>query len=251
MNSTAPSELTPKAWNKDLISKYDVAGPRYTSYPTALNFSDDFAAQHYREQAEKKRLTSIAPLSLYLHIPFCQNICYYCACNKVVTKDKSVSRRYLNYLVKEIALQSPLTSKRRLVTQLHLGGGTPTFLANAELTELMHHLAHNFKLTDSPKREYSIEIDPRTINRDTLALLKGLGFNRLSLGVQDFDPQVQKAINRHQSVEMIASLTEAARLYQFKSVSYDLIRTAISNPRVTDHHTATGDSASARSHRFL
>lgn len=223
MSSTASPELIATSKDRDLISKYDIAGPRYTSYPTALNFRDDFAANQYRKQAEKEQLTSIAPLSLYLHIPFCQNICYYCACNKIVTKDKGASRRYLDYLAKEITLQSALTSKRRLVTQLHLGGGTPTFMDNAELTELMHHLAHNFKLTDSPSREYSIEIDPRTVSKDTLALLKGLGFNRLSLGVQDFDPQVQKAINRQQSVDMIKSLTEAARLYQFKSVSYDLI----------------------------
>ena len=223
MSLSASPDLQASDWDRELISKYDVAGPRYTSYPTALNFSEAFAANQYREQAGKDQLTSIAPLSLYLHIPFCQNICYYCACNKIVTKDKSVSRRYLDYLIKEITLQSALTNKRRLVTQLHLGGGTPTFMDNAELTELMHYLAHNFKLTDSPNREYSIEIDPRTVSPDTLALLKGLGFNRLSLGVQDFDPQVQKAINRQQSVAMIKSLTQSARLYQFKSVSYDLI----------------------------
>ena len=223
MSSITSPELIATSNDKELISKYNIAGPRYTSYPTALNFQEDFTTNQYRQQAERGKLTSIAPLSLYLHIPFCQNICYYCACNKIVTKDKNASRQYLDYLAKEITLQSALTSKRRLVTQLHFGGGTPTFMDNAELTELMHHLAHNFKLTDSPNREYSIEIDPRTVSQDTLALLKGLGFNRLSLGVQDFDQQVQKAIHRQQSVEMIKSLTEAARLYQFKSVSYDLI----------------------------
>jgi oxygen-independent coproporphyrinogen III oxidase len=210
-------------WDSDLIAKYDVAGPRYTSYPTAPQFTTGFTHEDYRREASGFLKHSIAPLSLYLHIPFCQNICYYCACNKVVTSDQSVSRRYLDYLAKEIQLQSALTSKRRTVMQLHLGGGTPTFLDGAELTELMHLLAVNFSLTDSSSREYSIEIDPRTVTKDSLALLKGLGFNRLSLGVQDFDEKVQLAVNRRQSLTMIKTLTEAARLYQYKSVSYDLI----------------------------
>jgi oxygen-independent coproporphyrinogen-3 oxidase len=222
MSSTATTNTLPE-WDRDLIAKYDIAGPRYTSYPTALHFSDDFSTEDYAAQASRQAQRSIAPLSLYLHIPFCQNICYYCACNKIVTKDRSASRRYLDHLAKEIAMQGALFGKHRKVTQLHLGGGTPTFLDNAELTELMHHLAHHFQLIDSDEREYSIEIDPRTISKDTLALLKGLGFNRISLGVQDFDPQVQHAINRIQSIEMVQELTEAARLYQFKSVSYDLI----------------------------
>ncbi|WP_339668800.1 oxygen-independent coproporphyrinogen III oxidase [Dasania marina] len=206
-----------------LSSKYDVAGPRYTSYPTAPHFSVDFGCNEYRQELIKQRGSSIAPLSLYVHIPFCKNICYYCACNKIVTRDSTVSRRYLNYLNKEIAMQAELAGQARPVTQLHFGGGTPTFLNDAELTELMHHLGQHFKLSDSPDREYSIEIDPRTVNKDRLALLKGLGFNRLSFGVQDFDPEVQTAINRCQSFNMLLSLTNAARLYQFKSVSYDLI----------------------------
>ncbi len=223
MNPLSTSVLDHNGWDKKLIAKYDVAGPRYTSYPTAPQFSPEFTAHSYRQEAEKHLKHNIAPLSLYIHIPFCQNICYYCACNKIVTSDHSVSRRYLDYLAKEIQMQSALADKHRTVMQLHMGGGTPTFLDGAELTELMHLLATHFTLTDSEQREYSIEIDPRTVTKDSLALLKGLGFNRLSLGVQDFDERVQQAINRRQRFGMVETLTETARLHRFKSVSFDLI----------------------------
>lgn len=206
-----------------LIAKYAIGGPRYTSYPTAVHFTPEFDSQCYQQQAKIRALDSIAPLSLYIHIPFCRNICYYCACNKVVTKDQNAAGRYLGYLGKEISMQSKIWGKRRPVMQLHFGGGTPTFLDGAQLTELMHHLASHFCLTDSESREYSIEIDPRSVTTDSLALLKGLGFNRISLGVQDFDEAVQKAINRQQSFTLVEALTQSARLYQFKSVSYDLI----------------------------
>lgn len=206
-----------------LIEKYDVQGPRYTSYPTALQFSEQFTADNYRALWPAGTATQIAPLSLYVHIPFCENICYYCACNKFVTRQKEKARDYLNHLEWEIRLQSALIGRSRPVTQMHWGGGTPTFLNAAELTELMHNIASNFRLLDSDSREYAIEIDPRTVDRQLLALLKGLGFNRLSLGIQDFDAQVQRAINRVQSYEQIAELMEAARLYNFKSVSFDLI----------------------------
>ena len=210
-------------WNRELIAKYDVAGPRYTSYPTAPHFSPEFTAEEYRHLVDRELKHSIAPLSLYVHIPFCHNICYYCACNKIVTGDRSVARTYLDYLQKEIQMQGALVGKRRNVMQLHFGGGTPTFLDGAELTELMHILAMNFSLTDSDQREYSIEIDPRTVSPDSLALLKGLGFNRLSLGIQDFDERVQDAINRRQSFELVEGLTKTARLHRFDSISYDLI----------------------------
>ena len=223
MNSLPVVSLGSVAWDKGLIEKYDIAGPRYTSYPTAPQFSSAYTADDYRAEAGVELRQSIAPLSLYLHIPFCQNICYYCACNKIVTSDRSVSRVYLDYLVKEIQMQGELASKHRTVMQLHLGGGTPTFLDDAELTELMHTLAMHFSLTDDEQREYSIEVDPRTVTQDTLALLKGLGFNRISLGVQDFDEQVQQAINRRQRFGMIKMLAETVRLHQFKSLSFDLI----------------------------
>lgn len=219
----AADKIKTPIWDSQLISKYDVQGPRYTSYPTALQFTEAYDESAYRRIAQRTMVDSIAPLSIYVHLPFCQNICYYCACNKVVTGDRSKAAEYLGYLQKEVELQSALVGKHRPVTQLHLGGGTPTFLDGAELTQLMHLLASHYQLTDSIHREYSIEIDPRTINDDTLALLKGLGFNRISLGVQDFDPKVQQAINRIQPFEMIKRLTESARLFQFGSISYDLI----------------------------
>ena len=210
-------------WNSDLIKKYDVAGPRYTSYPTVPNFSSAFRQAEYLQQIETSLKHSLAPLSLYVHVPFCKNICFYCGCNKIVTRDTSVARKYLNYLEKEIRLQSAAIGNRRPVMQLHFGGGTPTFLDNAELTELMHALASHFKLTDAQQREYSIELDPRTVTSDSLALLRGLGFNRVSFGIQDFDLRVQKAINRVQSYQSVAELVSAARLYRFRSVSFDLI----------------------------
>ena len=191
-----PVPINSNEIDRELIAKYDVAGPRYTSYPAVPYFSLDYNADNYRREIKEQLGSSISPLSLYVHIPFCQNICYYCACNKIVTSDRSAGRKYLDYLKKDIQLQSDLVGRSRRVTQLHFGGGTPTFLDGAELTELMHDLASHFSLTDSEDREYSIEVDPRTVTKDSLALLKGLGFNRLSLGVQDFDEDVQQAINR-------------------------------------------------------
>lgn len=222
MNS---GSLAPVEWDRDLISKYDVQGPRYTSYPTALQFRNDFSIDEYRAlwQGGRSAAPNIAPLSLYVHLPFCENICYYCACNKIVTRKKEKTRDYLNHIETEIRLQSELVGRTRPVTQMHWGGGTPTFLNGAELTELMHSIASHFRLIDSESREYAIEIDPRTVDPALLALLKGLGFNRLSLGIQDFNPQVQQAINRVQSYEQVAQLMAAARRFSFKSVSFDLI----------------------------
>ncbi|CAH0990835.1 Oxygen-independent coproporphyrinogen III oxidase [Sinobacterium norvegicum] len=214
------TNITP-TWDSELIKKYDVSGPRYTSYPTANLFGSQFQHQQYVSIAEQDS-DNIAPISLYIHIPFCENICYYCACNKVVTRDRSKSREYLGYLEQEIALRGKLHGKRP-VTQLHFGGGTPTFLAPAELTELMVMLGRHFNLSDSDSREYSIELDPRTIDHDYIALLKGLGFNRVSLGIQDFHPPVQKAINREQSVEMVSDLIDTLRNNKFDSISFDLI----------------------------
>lgn len=218
-NLTSPSIAT---YDAALIAKYDVAGPRYTSYPTAPHFTRDFTIEQY-EKLWQRAQPCITPLSLYVHVPFCENICYYCACNKVVTRQKEKARHYLNYLEREIQMQAALVGAKRPVTQLHWGGGTPTFLNAAELTELMYSLASHFSLLDCDEREYSIEIDPRTVDRNTLALLKGLGFNRISFGIQDFDPRVQRAVNRIQSVESVRELVDAARGFGFKSISFDLI----------------------------
>jgi oxygen-independent coproporphyrinogen-3 oxidase len=168
--------LPPATWkhsvDKQLINKYDVAGPRYTSYPTAPNFSEAFDQAPYLGSA-KEAMGSEAPLSLYIHIPFCKNICYYCACNKVVTKDQDVSQRYLEALKKEISLLSGYWGNTRPVSQLHFGGGTPTFLLDAEFSELIYTLARNFNLNHDSAKEYSVEIDPRTMDKKSLRAIKG------------------------------------------------------------------------------
>jgi oxygen-independent coproporphyrinogen-3 oxidase len=203
------------------LSKYDSSGPRYTSYPTANLFRQDIGQQQYLDLASNEHL-SIAPLSLYVHIPFCKNICYYCGCNKVVTKQSDAGRKYLDMLAIELKARGALHGHRP-VFQMHWGGGTPTFLDDGELTELMHLIACHFNLDDGINREYSIEIDPRTIEESTIALLKGLGFNRISMGIQDFDPFVQQAINREQSYDLVKQLTDSIRDHDFSSLSFDLI----------------------------
>ena len=206
---------------QSLISKYDCSGPRYTSYPTAPQFREDFDLDSFLSE-QRSSLTD-AGMSLYVHLPFCRDICYYCACNKVVTREPGAARAYLDQLAREIELQSAIHGNSRPVRQLHFGGGTPTYLDNAELTELWHLLATHFRLMDQGQREYSIEIDPRTTDANNIALLKGLGFNRVSLGIQDFDPLVQKSVNRVQPFPMVRNLVERIRHHGFRSVSFDLI----------------------------
>jgi oxygen-independent coproporphyrinogen-3 oxidase len=217
-------EDLPAEWRAgmDLARRYATAGPRYTSYPTAPQLSEDFRLERYRNwQADKPRHAD--PLSLYLHVPFCRDVCYYCGCNKVVTRREGVAARYLEHLDRELAMQSELVGPGRPITQMHWGGGTPTYLDDGEITSLMHALASRFKLLDKGYREYSIEIDPRTVGPVTIALLKGVGFNRVSLGVQDFDPRVQKAVNREQPYSQVAQLVESVRAHGFRSLSFDLI----------------------------
>jgi oxygen-independent coproporphyrinogen-3 oxidase len=206
-----------------LLQKYDVSGPRYTSYPTAAQFASDFNGSDFLN-AVYSPVDGIAPLSLYIHLPFCENICYYCACNKVVTRDRTVVRKYLDHLRTEMALlHLQLKLHLRPVTQLHWGGGTPTFLDAAEMTELMHMTAQHFNLIRDNSRDYAIEIDPRTVDSEKIDLLRGLGFNRISLGIQDFDADVQKAINRIQTVEQVTTLVECIRERSFHSLNFDLI----------------------------
>ncbi len=205
-----------------LIRKYDKAGPRYTSYPTAVQFHAGFGEVEYREQALASNASN-RPLSLYFHIPFCDTVCFYCACNKIVTKNRRHTAPYLDHLYREIALQGALFDRSRLVTQLHWGGGTPTFIDADEMRELMRVTGEHFRLLDDDSGEYSIEVDPRETDDHTIALLRKLGFNRLSLGVQDFDPEVQKAVNRIQSREITLEVMDAARREGFKSISVDLI----------------------------
>lgn len=208
----------------ELLRRFDVAGPRYTSYPTADRFVEAFGAADYAQALAQRRAGPAAlalPLSLYVHIPFCESLCYYCACNKIITKHKSKAAGYLRYLSREIDLHVAQLGLGQPVTQLHLGGGTPTFLSDDELRELMAMLRRSFAM--APGGEYSIEVDPRTVSAQRLALLAELGFNRLSFGVQDFDPDVQKAVHRIQPASQVFNLVEEARAIGFDSINVDLI----------------------------
>ncbi len=209
-------------FDADLIKRYDGAGPRYTSYPTAVQFNDSMDNATY-ERLAKDSNAGGSPLSLYFHIPFCNTVCFYCACNKIASKDYSKGAPYLERVYKEMAMQSALFDDKREVEQLHWGGGTPTFISHDEMTQLMENTGKYFQLKDDDTGEYSIEIDPREADESTITLLRQLGFNRLSLGVQDFDPVVQKAVNRIQSLEETKAVVDAARGNNFKSVSVDLI----------------------------
>lgn len=206
----------------ELIRRYDKSGPRYTSYPTAVQFHDEFGEAQYRVAAQRSNEAG-GPLSLYVHIPFCDTVCYYCACNKVVTKDRGRAQPYVDDVVRELALQAPLFDAGRPVDQLHWGGGTPTFLSDDQMREIMQAAGRHFALKTDDTGEYSIEIDPREADAHTIAVLRELGFNRISLGVQDFDPAVQKAVNRIQSIAETRTVIDAARAEAFHGVSLDLI----------------------------
>ncbi|MES2938628.1 MAG: oxygen-independent coproporphyrinogen III oxidase [Pseudomonadota bacterium] len=208
----------------DLLRRFDVPGPRYTSYPTADRFVEAFSASDYAAALAQRREGPAAlamPLSLYVHIPFCESLCYYCACNKIITRQHGRAATYLRYLAREIELVTQALGTGRTVTQLHLGGGSPTFLSDLELAGLMAMLRRGF--TMAPGGECSIEIDPRTVDRQRLQHIAGLGFNRISFGVQDFDPEVQKAVHRVQPAEQVFRLVADAREIGFDSVNVDLI----------------------------
>jgi oxygen-independent coproporphyrinogen-3 oxidase len=205
-----------------LIRSHDVSGPRYTSYPTADRFVEAFGEPELRQWLAKRNIGGFSqPLSLYVHLPFCENVCYYCACNKVVTRDRGRSAKYIKYLAKELALLAPSLGKARAIQAMHWGGGTPTFLEREEMRTLMRTLESTF--APAAKAEYSIEVDPRAAEPGRVAFLAELGFNRLSLGVQDFDPAVQKAVHRVQSVETTQRVMAEARASGFESVNLDLI----------------------------
>ncbi|MDH5370043.1 MAG: oxygen-independent coproporphyrinogen III oxidase [Gammaproteobacteria bacterium] len=214
--------MTELVFNNALIKKYDKSGPRYTSYPTAIQFSEDFGEKNYYEQVAVSNQRN-TPLSLYFHIPFCDTICYYCGCNKIVTKNRNHAQPYLDAVHKELALQGKLFKATRIVRQLHWGGGTPTFISHEQMTELMRQTRRHFTLLDDDSGEYSIELDPREVNAASISLLRKLGFNRISLGVQDFNPKVQQAVNRIQSYNETRDVVIAARKNEFHSVSLDLI----------------------------
>lgn len=203
----------------DLIRRLDRNGPRYTSYPTADRFNNSFTVDSYCQWLGKRDPSK--PLSLYIHIPFCNTLCFYCGCNKIITKDRSKSEQYIQYLSREIEMQTALLEGERRLEQLHWGGGTPTFLSDNQMRTLMAVTGKHFKMVENG--EYSIEIDPRKVSDGTIALLGELGFNRISIGVQDFDADVQKAVNRIQSEEETLRVIKASRANGFRSVSIDLI----------------------------
>ena len=211
-------------FDPDLITRLSRNGPRYTSYPTADRFGDTFSYRDYLHAVASVRTRGAArPLSLYLHIPFCDTVCYYCACNKIVTKNREKAATYLAYLKREIAMQGALFAGVNEVEQLHFGGGTPTYLSDEQMDELMAHLHRHFRFAPDELGEYSIEVDPRTVSTERVHSLRRQGFNRISLGVQDFDPDVQKAVNRVQPEHETRAIIAAARDAGFRSVSIDLI----------------------------
>jgi oxygen-independent coproporphyrinogen-3 oxidase len=211
-------------FDAELIRRCDCAGPRYTSYPTAVQFSSAFGEDAYRKFAvASNERTPGEALSVYVHVPFCASPCFYCGCNRVITRSQDRAVAYIDRLMREIEMQSELFSRTRAIDQLHFGGGTPTFLSVGELASLLEHLGRHFSLAEPAAREYSIEIDPRTVTPESVKGLAHLGFNRMSLGVQDFDPDVQRAVNRLQSKEQTLRVTDAAREAGVQSISYDLI----------------------------
>ena len=211
-------------FDKDLIRRYDTFGPRYTSYPTAVQFTSEFNLEDYLGGVKHSNEDPIpSPLSLYLHIPFCDTICYYCGCSKVITKDKSKATHYIDLLKQEIKLQGALFAKDRIVTQIHWGGGTPTFLNDKEIYEIIKCIRDNFNVPAGNEVEFGIEVDPRTVDLQRLKNLNSLGFNRISFGVQDFDSSVQQAVNRVQSNEQIKQHIIDSRKLHYQSINIDLM----------------------------
>ena len=220
MGIVSPSPL----FDADLLRRYDTPGPRYTSYPTAPQFSAAFGAQQLREHADASNRTGhTRPLSLYVHVPFCTSPCFYCGCNRVITRDRARGELYLDYLYREIARMAPLFDSGRPVTQLHFGGGTPNFLTPAQIADCVAELRSQFSFLPSARMDFSIELDPRSVTPDDIAELARIGFNRASLGVQDFDPVVQKAVNRVQGIDETLAILAACRAHGMRSVNIDLI----------------------------
>jgi len=211
-------------FNVELIKRYDGVGPRYTSYPTAPQFSPQFDGKAFINAIKDSNQDPIPrALSLYAHIPFCFSPCFYCGCNRIITRDEAKKQAYLEHLLKEIELIAPYFDSDREVVQLHLGGGTPNALNTGQLAQLIRKFSESFRFAPENEREFSIEIDPRTVSTADIAALRAMGFNRVSLGIQDFDADVQQAINRHQDVGKITDIFEACRSNGFHSINFDLI----------------------------
>jgi oxygen-independent coproporphyrinogen-3 oxidase len=218
------NHATAVSFDADCMRRYDREGPRYTSYPTAQHFAEGLAPNTYERAAATSRgAREGQPLSAYVHIPFCSSPCFYCGCNKIITHKLDRMDAYVGHLLSEISLRGRLFDRNRVVDQLHFGGGTPTYLPAKFLIEILERLGREFKLTDTADRDYSIEIDPRSVDPGSLQILASIGLNRISLGVQDFDEQVQRAVNRVQPEAMVATVYEAARRLKFRSINFDLI----------------------------
>lgn len=214
--------LTRPTFDAELIEKHGGEGPRYTSYPTAVQFSDSFGTDDYRTAiAESNRFPIPADLSVYIHVPFCANPCFYCACNRVITRSTTAGQEFLVNLEKELDLVAPMFDTDRSVRQIHLGGGTPTFLSIDQIRQMMAMLRARFRI--APDAEVGLEIDPRTVDPEGIRELRDVGFNRISIGIQDLDPAVQKAVNRVHDTAMVGSVIGAARAVGFESISVDLI----------------------------
>jgi oxygen-independent coproporphyrinogen-3 oxidase len=205
----------------DLLRRYDRPGPRYTSYPTAVEFHEGFGERDYRARLDAASHAPGDPLSLYVHLPFCEERCSFCGCMVIITKKHEVASRYLTYVEREIAMLAGALGGRRRVVQYHWGGGTPTYLTLAEMEGLHRAVSRHFDV--QPGAEVAIEVDPRVTSVEQLALLRQLGFNRLSMGVQDFTPEVQLAVNRVQSEDLTRRLFDDARRLGFESINIDLI----------------------------
>jgi oxygen-independent coproporphyrinogen-3 oxidase len=220
----SPVSLNPLGWTFDpeILRRHDRPGPRYTSYPTAPHFHDGYGQAQFRAAIARSN-ASARPLSLYVHVPYCTSPCFYCGCNRVISRDRSKGEGYVDQVLLEAARAAPLFDAAREVIQLHFGGGTPNFLEPAQLRRLLEGLARHFNFSQSPARDFSIELDPRSVEVADIAVLAELGFNRASLGVQDFDPAVQQAINRIQGVEETMAILQACRDNGMRSVNVDLI----------------------------
>jgi len=222
-STTAPLDRVLPELDADLLRRYDTVGPRYTSYPTAREFGPHFGEEEYRRSAELSRQGADTALSLYIHIPFCESPCFYCGCNRLITRDHDAADRYIEYLVREATIVAPLLDRTREVRQLHLGGGTPNFLRARQLSSLMDDLDRRFHLSSAAARDYSVELDPRFLTEEFIPELARCGFNRASFGVQDFDPDVQRAVNRIQSIAQTLDAIEACRTRGFRSINIDLL----------------------------
>lgn len=206
---------------REMLEKYDLPGPRYTSYPTAPEWSEDFGAAQYEEALKRAAAHPVEPISVYVHLPFCWERCLFCGCNVIISKHPEVSEKYLAYLYKEIGMVTALLGERRMVNQMHWGGGTPTYQSPAQLQQLWDALTQHF--TFAPGAEVALEVDPRVTTREQLELLRRLGFNRISMGVQDLDARVQAAVNRHQTEEQTRAIFDNSRELGFGGINIDLI----------------------------